>query len=259
MVDVEQGALGALEQDIGALLAVVADAGGHIGHQRLQDLGEGQGLFQGLLEVDGLGLEVVLEHEVMVVEHLAQQGGEALAVEQVAQAQAATRDLVFVGGADAAAGGADGGLAAGLFAGMVQRDVVGHDEGAGLGQAQALAHRNALVLELGHFLEQGLGREHHAVADEAFHALAQDAGGDQVQDGLFVADDQGVAGVVPALEAHHRGGVLGEQIDDLALALVTPLGAQNDCEPGHGLDYLDWIGFDSERDHATGTTCQASP
>ena len=34
-----------------------------------------------------------------------------------------------------------------------------------------------------------------------------------------------VAGVVAALEAHDRVGLLGEQVGDLALALVAPLGA----------------------------------
>ena len=35
-------------------------------------------------------------------------------------------------------------------------------------------------------------------------------------------------GVVAALEAHHHLGVLGEQVDDLALSLVAPLGADDD-------------------------------
>ena len=33
-----------------------------------------------------------------------------------------------------------------------------------------------------------------------------------------------MAGIVAALEAHHDVGLLGEPVDDLALALVTPLG-----------------------------------
>ena len=44
---------------------------------------------------------------------------------------------------------------------------------------------------------------------------------------LAVADDR-VAGVVAALEAHDRVGALGEQVGDLALALVAPLGADYD-------------------------------
>jgi hypothetical protein len=42
-----------------------------------------------------------------------------------------------------------------------------------------------------------------------------------------------VPGIVAALKAHDRRRLLGQQIDDLALALVTPLGADDDDEtPG---------------------------
>ena len=51
---------------------------------------------------------------------------------------------------------------------------------------------------------------------------------------LRAVDHQRVPGVVPALEAHHGGDALGQQIDDLALALVAPLGADDDQVPGHG-------------------------
>ena len=49
--------------------------------------------------------------------------------------------------------------------------------------------------------------------------------------GLAVADDR-VAGVVAALEAHDRIGVLGEQVGDLSLAFIAPLGA-DDHDSGH--------------------------
>ena len=46
-------------------------------------------------------------------------------------------------------------------------------------------------------------------------------------------DDQGVAGIVAALEADHDVGALAEPVDDLALALVAPLGA-DDGDVAHG-------------------------
>src|SRR5690606_40901263 len=57
--------------------------------------------------------------------------------------------------------------------------------------------------------------------------------GDQVQGGLDAIDHQRVAGVVAALEAGHGGHQVGEQIDDLALAFVTPLGAQHNYVFSH--------------------------
>ena len=62
------------------------------------------------------------------------------------------------------------------------------------------------------------------------------AAGDELQGVTLTAHDDRVAGVVTTLVAHHVGVLLGEQIDDLRLALVTPLGADDDGDrhvPGH--------------------------
>ena len=58
--------------------------------------------------------------------------------------------------------------------------------------------------------------------------VAQDPRGNQVQHRLLAADHQRVAGVVAALEAHHALRAVGQPVDDLALALVAPLGADDD-------------------------------
>src|SRR5829696_8367757 len=79
--------------------------------------------------------------------------------------------------------------------------------------------------------------EHDAVADDRELALAHDAGGQQRELVGLGPDDEGVAGVVAALEAHDHVGLLGEPVDDLALALVAPLGADHHdirhCESPH--------------------------
>ena len=51
----------------------------------------------------------------------------------------------------------------------------------------------------------------------------QDAARNQAQDGFFAADNQRVAGIVPALEADHAAGLLGQPIHNLAFAFVAPL------------------------------------
>ena len=43
----------------------------------------------------------------------------------------------------------------------------------------------------------------------------------------LVADDERVAGVVAALEAHDDVGAAREPVDDFAFALVAPLGADD--------------------------------
>ena len=148
---------------------------------------------------------------------------------EVANADGAASDLVLIGRTDAAARGADLLRASGALARLVERGVVGQDQRAGLGDAKPRDHASyAARFELVDLRQQGLRREHHAVADEAVDVAAQDARGNQVQHGLLAADHQRVAGVVAALEAHHALGAVGEPVDDLALALVAPLGADDD-------------------------------
>src|SRR5690606_15294177 len=48
-----------------------------------------------------------------------------------------------------------------------------------------------------------------------------------MQDGLLAIDDQRMPRVVATLVTHYRSRLVGQQIDDLALALITPLGAQD--------------------------------
>ena len=76
------------------------------------------------------------------------------------------------------------------------------------------------------FLQRGR-RQHDAVADQAQHAFAQDAGRDQVQHRLLAFDDQRVAGVVAALETRDRADAFGQQIDDFSFAFVAPLRAED--------------------------------
>ncbi|MNN68621.1 hypothetical protein D3C81_1843470 [compost metagenome] len=48
-----------------------------------------------------------------------------------------------------------------------------------------------------------------------------------MQDSFFAIDHQRVASVVATLVAHYGGSMFGQQINDLAFALITPLGAQD--------------------------------
>jgi hypothetical protein len=68
----------------------------------------------------------------------------------------------------------------------------------------------------------------NTVADVAGNALAHDPRRDQLQRGLAPLDHKRVAGVVTSLESHDALRVVGQPVDDLALAFVTPLGADDD-------------------------------
>ncbi len=104
-------------------------------------------------------------------------------------------------------------------------------------------------MQHGAFLDQRLERQHDAVADVALHLLAQDARGNERQDGLLAADDQRMAGVVAALEARHGGGALGQEVDNLALAFIAPLRADDDDELAQRRP-LTLLAHQKQKDHA---------
>ena len=151
---------------------------------------------------------------------------EDLLVEQVLDADPEPRGLVGVAGADAAAGGADLQLAELDLARVVEQHVVGHDQ-VRVGRDPQRAGVDVAAAQIVELVGQDLRVDHDPVADHAQLARVQDARRHQVQlPGLAVADDR-VAGVVAALEADDRVRPLGEQVGDLALAFVAPLGADD--------------------------------
>jgi len=89
------------------------------------------------------------------------------------------------------------------------------------------------LFQLADFFKQGIGGDHYAVANQALHAFTQNAGRDKVQDGFFAINHQSMTGIVAALVTHHGGGLFGQQVNDFALAFITPLGAQHDDISSH--------------------------
>ena len=87
---------------------------------------------------------------------------------------------------------------------------------------------DAAPLEADDLVGDDLRVDDHAVADQAQLAGVEDPRRDQVELVDLVAADDRVAGVVAALVADHDVGPLGEQVGDLPLPLVAPLGADND-------------------------------
>ena len=146
---------------------------------------------------------------------------------KVADPDGAAADLVFIGRADTAPGGADLARPGGIFAEGIQVTVDGEDQGTGFGDHQHVrGDRQPLR---GDFLNLGLERpwvEDHAVSDHR-RRTADDSGGEQGQLVGFIADDERVAGVVAALETHDHVGAAGKPVHDLPFALVAPLRADD--------------------------------
>ncbi len=85
------------------------------------------------------------------------------------------------------------------------------------------ARREGVVL-----LEELVDVQHDTVAEQASLAGMQDPRGDLVEDELLLPHVNGVARVGATLVASHDVDVLGENVHDLAFALVAPLAADDD-------------------------------
>ena len=149
--------------------------------------------------------------------------GEGRRVRQIAHPDAAPRDLVFVGRPDAARRRADAAFAAPRLAQQVELAVVRQDEMRLVADDQPIADVDAGLRQLVDLREERRRIDDDAVADDAGDARMQDAGRQQPQHELAPVGVDGVTGVVAALIPGHDRKVRRQQIDDLALAFVSPL------------------------------------
>ena len=144
-------------------------------------------------------------------------------VDEIADADADAVVAVDVARADAAVRRADLVLAARFIAEAVHQAVIRqHDMGA-VRDADA-GEVDAALGKAIHFFEHDFRVERDAVADDAERAFVEDAGRHEAQLVVLAIDDDGVAGVAAALMAHDDVRLLCEVVDNLALALVAPLG-----------------------------------
>ena len=223
MIDVEQRRLGALKQQVLALIDHVVEQQARLGDVGAQTLGHGQVLVANL--VHGVGGQVVDELELRV--HAGESGLQLVAeqclVQHVLHAQTNAGHLVLIARTDAALGGTDVLLAELLLKGAIQIDVVRHDDMRVAADLEILGG-DAVGLEHVDLLKDNLGVDDAAVTDHRHVVGIHDAGGHLVQAVLLAVDDDGVAGVVAARVAHDGIEVAGDQVADLTLALIAPLG-----------------------------------
>ncbi len=102
------------------------------------------------------------------------------------------------------------------------------DQGGVIGEFQILRRDvEPLPAHRLDFVEERPGVDDDAIADDRQFAGAHDPRGQQAQLVFDIADDQGMPGIGAALKADDDIGPLGQPVDDLALALVAPLGADH--------------------------------
>ncbi|MBA7633276.1 hypothetical protein ES703_40838 [subsurface metagenome] len=165
VVDVEQCALRALEQDALALAALDVEQPPHrigIGQQFRRHRHQ---LSQDHAAIEFRQLHATAQRVVMRQQtfDLVRQG---LVVREVHQADGAAAHLVFIGRADAAARGADRGRSTCVLAHRIELAVQRQDQRDVLGDTEIFrTDGDALPLQPLHFVEKGLRIEHHAIAD----------------------------------------------------------------------------------------------
>src|SRR4029079_14557611 len=142
---------------------------------------------------------------------------------------------VAVGRPDAAAGGADLAAAAQPLGPLVLAAMRLEDHVRAFADQQVAAqlHVEAAFAQLVDLAAQVDRIDDDADADDVRRVRMHDARRNQMQDELARRQDQGVACVVATAEAHHEVGLAGEEVDDFALAFVTPEDAY-DTGCGHG-------------------------
>ena len=170
----------------------------------------------------------LVEYGVALGQHLLQARAQDAWVEQVAHAHAGPPGAVRVRGPDAPARGADLRAGEACLRRSIEGDVVGHDDVRRTADADA-GGVDAALRQHGHLADERARVDHDAVADDGRDVRVQDAAGHEVQLEDLVADDDGVAGVVATLVAHDHVDRLREQVHGLALALVSPLQADDDA------------------------------
>jgi hypothetical protein len=238
VIDIEEGALRAFEEDALTVFGQVAQDLRNVCRDWRNVLCRLQCIFQRLCKIDRFRAEVILQQEVVIVEDLTEPGRKFLAQEQVRDPQGSPGDLVFVSRADAPPRGPDRAGAPCFLPRGVECDVRRQYQRAAGADLEPFEYRHAGGHQCLCFGNERVQGENDAIADQAAHPIAQDTGRNQVQDRLLAVDDQCMPGVVPPLKTHDGRGAIGEQIDDFSLALITPLGANDD-------DILTHYGLDS--------------
>ena len=146
---------------------------------------------------------------------------------QITHPDGPAADFVFIGGSDPASGRADLAGTGSRLAQSVKITVQRQDQRAIVGKRKVVwIDFHALRGQLFNLGLQCPGVEHHAIADDRQRA-GHDPRWQQAELVDLVTHHQRMPCVVATLKAHHRIGTAGQPVDDLAFALIAPLGADH--------------------------------
>jgi hypothetical protein len=174
VVDIQQRTLRAFEHDEIATLARLVQQIGNINNHTGQDVGNRHDVIQHFLVVNRFSFVEVHQLEVVIFHHFFQFFSEGCFIEQVANAQTATSNFIFVSRADTTTGGADR-FRARAFSRATSSAMIIQDQRAGFGEQQTLTNRDTTVFQTFHLFHQRSRRQHNAVTDDAGDVFAKNA------------------------------------------------------------------------------------
>ena len=184
MVDIEESPLRAFKQNFFSLLQRVVQVDDSVGDKGSQSLAGGEKILVHLGEGNRPGAERF--QDAVIFPHLDPEFlGEQFRLHQVGHAQAGARGFIAIGGADAALGRADFGVAFAQLALFVERAMVGQDEMRAVADEQILADLDPDFAQPIDFADERDWVDDDAVADDADLAAAQNAGGNEMEDVFF--------------------------------------------------------------------------
>ena len=232
MVHVEHGGLTALEDDDLARVEGLVEQQTRVGDHGAQAVGVAEQVIHDLVDGDRPTVVDLHEQVVLLVEGALDLLAQDVLVEQILDSDADAVDLVGIRRTDPPPGRADLTLAEEPLGHLVERAVVLRDD-VRVGAHHQLGDVDAAAGERGELVEEHLDVDDDAVGDHRDHAVGEDAGGQQVQGVLLVADHHGVTGIVAAVELDDVVDAISEEVGGLPLAFIAPLGADDD-DGGHG-------------------------
>jgi hypothetical protein len=226
VIEVEQRALGTLEEDVVAARERRLHEPRRVVEVVAKPRTPAERLVDECVGLEGLGAHPG-EQPVLVGQDALDPLAQDAPVEEVLHPKAEPPGTIAIRRADASTRRPHRGIGEACLVAAVEGHVVRHDHV----RAPADAHARDIDAALGEHVELGDQRQRvhdDAVADHRGHVRVEHARRRETQLEHLVAADDGVAGVVATLVADDHRGPLREEVRRLALAFVTPLEPDDD-------------------------------
>ena len=226
VVDVEQHALRAFKQDPAALASRLVEIDPDRTSKLENEVGDLGEVGLEPLAVDR-GMAETGTQRIMMCAKPVEQRVEFAKMGKVTDPDRPSPNLVFIGRTDATPGRADLARTAGVLAQRVEVTVDGKNKRTGFRDPKHLGiNDDPLIAQPPDLVAKRPGIEHHPVTDDR-RGAANNSGREQAELVGLALDHQGMTGIVAPLKAHDEIGPARKPVDDLALAFVAPLRADD--------------------------------